>query len=925
MIYSLKIINRLILVLGLLFIYQIQSKGQLSTLKNNKYHVGFSYRGVSSFRALTDSADLFSEGDAWGSIQIKYRVNNEDWFYLFTNSTRFSKIDEQTIVYSDSLFDMALCMKRFYTLKEDGLHLRIELTNTSIREIELGDIVLPVKWNSPERNQDKATPKHIFERTFIQKQSISLNSSFLTFSKPSGIGEFYLMTTGKQTPLEFFDYSNHTSNIYIHSGATAPQIEGNWRLPHTTQILAPVGTKGNSISYEFVLTSASKYEDLRNTLCKGGLLDVRAVPGYTVPQDLSVKVAIRLKGTIDSLWAEFPHQTSIKSIGQGPNGAHLFEIKFNRLGENMVHVYYNEGEHSILEFFSTEPIETLIKKRSSFIVNHQQHKQPGKWWDGLYSVYDMKQQKLRGPEDTDGFDGWWAYVIACDDPILGKAPFVAAKNAVYPDSAEIASLEYHIKNFVWGKLQRSADEKPYPYAVYGVPNWHVSRDSSLHAMIFPNDFREMQIWRAYDYPHIIKLYYHMYEIAKTSPEFTHYLDAEGYLERAYQTAVAYYSYPYSVWSWFDTYKWGIYNEKVILDVIAELERNQRKKEADNLRIEWEKKAKYFIYDDEYPFRSEHSFDRTAFESSFALAKYAVENPMKPDKKLWYDKNKKRWYSHPKVSMNDAIHFMDKQHYAGLSVRGWLMPKYYLAGADCASAEHTHEMSYMSMMGGWSVLEYGLYYSNNSDWIELGYNSYLSSWALMNTGNQGSDYGYWFPGKENDGATGWAFMSAKSGQTWLQKKEQRGVWHYDGEIDLGYGAAFKTARTIVVQDSVFGLHAYGGELAKVGSTLKVIPKDGVRQQFSYLLGKYRYHLALKQDGFAKEAPVVISSKGKKLTFILENRELNLNHTTLLEIRSEKNIPKQVIADGKKLPIQKSKMGWEVEIPSKEMNQEVNILF
>ncbi|MCW3788933.1 DUF5695 domain-containing protein [Plebeiibacterium sediminum] len=925
MIYQHKIIYNIILILGFLFIPNIQSKGQLSSLKNNKYQVAFSYRGVSSFKAISDSADLFTEGDAWGSIHVKYRVNNEDWFNLFINSTRFSKIDEQTVLYTDSLFDMALCMKRFYTLKEDGLHLRVELTNTSKREIELGDVVVPVKWNSPDRNQDKATPKHIFEKTFIQKQNISLNASFLTFSKPAGTGEFYLMTTGEHTPLEFFDYSNHTSNLYIHSGATAPEIEGNWRLPHSTQKLAPAGKNGSSITYQFLLTSVSKYEDLRSAVYNSGLLDVRAAPGYTVPQDLSVKVAIRLNGTIDSLKAEYPNQTIIRSIGKGPNGAHLFEIDFDRLGENMVRVYYNGSEQSILEFFSTEPIETLIKKRSAFIVNHQQHKQPGKWWDGLYSVYDMKQKKLRGPEDTDGFDGWWAYVIACDDPILGKAPFVAAKNAVYPDSTEIASLEYHIKNFVWGKLQRSDEEKPYPYAVYGVPNWHVSRDSLLHSMIFPNDFRAMQIWRAYDYPHIIKLYYHMYEIAQSSPELMHDLDADGYLERAYQTAVAYYTYPYEVWSWFDTYKWGIYNEKVILDVITALEKNQRQKDADYLRSEWEKKAKYFIYDDEYPFRSEHSFDRTAFESSFALAKYAVENPMKPDQNLWYDKNKIIWYSHPEVSTQDAKEFMDKQHYAGLSVRGWLMPKYYLAGADCASAKHTHEMSYMSMMGGWSVLEYGLYYSNNTDWLELGYNSYLSSWSLMNTGNKDSDYGYWFPGKENDGATGWAFMSAKSGQTWLQKNEQRGVWHYDGEIDLGYGAAFNTARTIVVQDSVFGLHAYGGTLTKDGSELKVIPKDGVRQQFSYVLGKYRYHLALKQDGFAKDVPVIISSKGEKLKFVLENREVNLNHTTLLKIRSEKNMPKKVITVGKELSIHKTQTGWEVNIPVKANNQEVSIQF
>ena len=83
-----------------------------------------------------------------------------------------------------------------------------------------------------------------------------------------------------------------------------------------------------------------------------------------------------------------------------------------------------------------------------------------------------------------------------------------------------------------------------------------------------------------------------YEIAKEVPQLTNYLDANEYLERAFQTAVAYYKYPYEIWSWFDTYKWGIYNEQVILDVITELDKNGKNSDAEYLRKEWEKKAKY---------------------------------------------------------------------------------------------------------------------------------------------------------------------------------------------------------------------------------------------------------------------------------------------------------------------------------------------
>jgi len=80
-------------------------------------------------------------------------------------------------------------------------------------------------------------------------------------------------------------------------------------------------------------------------------------------------------------------------------------------------------------------------------------------------------------------------------------------------------------------------------------------------------------------------------------------------------------------------------------------------------------VKYFVYDDKYPFRSEYALDRTAFESSYALAKYGATTDMAPDRDLWFDKGKQKWYSHPVVRREDSRAFMDRQLKAGLAVRG----------------------------------------------------------------------------------------------------------------------------------------------------------------------------------------------------------------------------------------------------------------
>ena len=57
-------------------------------------------------------------------------------------------------------------------------------------------------------------------------------------------------------------------------------------------------------------------------------------------------------------------------------------MKFSRLGENMLKVRYGNGQWSTLEFFVTEPLETVIQKRAAFLVSHHQHTDPAKWYVG---------------------------------------------------------------------------------------------------------------------------------------------------------------------------------------------------------------------------------------------------------------------------------------------------------------------------------------------------------------------------------------------------------------------------------------------------------------------------------------------------------------------------------------------------------------
>jgi hypothetical protein len=862
---------------------QLKSTDSLH-LENNAISCLISDKGITSISSPQDPYRANVVKGLWTRPSLTYQILDGDWLDLFSDTNRIIINNDSSISIVDYQPGMPQKMETKYSLNAAGVDMDIIIESMMKWSFNIGDLSISLPAITP----NGSTPEQIFEESYTTHEYISGNGSFIYYSRPSGQPPFLMVLPKEGTSLEY----NEGSKYFIHSYLSGAKVKsGTWRQEHTSQMIGPAGSNNGKIKYGFKLRWVESYEEMRQLLFEEGLLDIRVVPGMSVPSDLTAQFSLHTKNPIDSIISEFPAETEIAFLGEKLPHHLVYSVKFKRLGENMLTVYYNSGQKTYLEFFSTEPMETLIKKRASFIVNNQQHRDTTKWYNGLFSVYDMGNGILRSPDDTDGFDHWWGYVLAGDDPALSKAPYVAAKNVYFPVEKEIEAVEYYIENFVWDKLQRTDTDDPYPYGIYGVPNWKVARDIDARAGMRSRQLDRMQVWRSYDYPHIFMLYYHMYQIAKMYPDKVKYLDADSYLERAFMTAKGFFLYPYEIWGeYYKAYEIGCYNELVIEDIIAALEENGRQTDADWLRGEYEKKVKFFIYDNKYPYSSEYSFDRTAFESSYAFAKYGALTNMASDSNLWYDKTRTKWYSHPIVSPEDARSFMKKQQDAGLTVRGWLETKYYQLGAD-------NSMSYMAKMGGWSILDFGKHFAEKPyQWLQLGYASYLSSWSLMNTGTPESNYGFWAPGKNNDGAMGWAFMKAKHGRAWIRKEYDRGAWMYDGEADLGNGAAIRIAETILTDDPLFGWIVYGGSLRINRKGFNVILKDGLRNRFSLITKNNRLSIQLNRDGFERDSELLVDNAQEAFTFHIENR-VGDSHKTRLNIAVNKSRNITVKQDGK----------------------------
>ncbi|HKD91133.1 MAG TPA: DUF5695 domain-containing protein [Terriglobales bacterium] len=806
-----------------------------------QFRVAFDKAGITSLKYNGDryDTDYIADDATLGHVRIRYKMGDTEWRQFSTEDPKSKyqrlpddrsrrALEQLAVVYNPQQwirneYYADLEVTERFRAEADALYWTIFIRNPTHKPIELGDVFLPLPFDTNKRWDKEIT----YTKRVVQHQYISGHGSFLYWMRPNGEGPYLVMTPVSICPL--FEPTRSEMNfapakleyadrggVYILSGRRAEEDKargGNWRQPQTTHTLTPTNSQRDGITYAFKFRWAKDYDGVRDVLFQEGLLDVNVVPGMTIPIDMDARVAIRTTSTIQTVEPEFPSQTQIQPTGSAEPKTTIYKVRFSRLGENKLTVHFGKDQYSVLEFFVTEPLSTLIKKRSAFLVSHQQHRDPSKWYNGLFSEWDMRGKVLRGPDDKDGLAD---YILASDDPALSKAPYVAAKNVDYPDAAEIAAVEYYLENFVWGKLQMTTEE-PYPYAVYGIDNWKINREST------PSDRYGWadHVWRAYDYPHMVLLYWSMYQIANRYPDLVHYLDASGYLQRAYGTARAFYTYPLQFAQW-SANEVGNYNELVISSLIDELDRVGRHDQAAVLRKGWEAKVEYFINQQPDLFYSEYPFDPTGFESTGAFAHYALQQVKSPSHSL-------------KVSDSAAERFTAEQLACNMATRGWLEPNYWQLGVEGS-------MRYMSQMGGWSILDYALNYAKEPwPYLRLGYASLLSSWALMNTGTPESNYGFWYPGKENDGGAGSAYVPQAFGRTWFGKEQPRGAWQYSGEIDLGFAAALRTAAVIVADDPIFGRIALGGRLERSTNRTAVIPKDGIGKKFQFIGHQSRFHL------------------------------------------------------------------------------------
>ncbi|WP_207080580.1 DUF5695 domain-containing protein [Novosphingobium sp. KA1] len=786
---------------------QVRQVSETLAIPGGRFIVGWDKGRITSLRDASGrlSGDVLKAGARLGNLCGVWRAQGGAWS-RFDTAGMSGAIEALPGQGAEIQYPLAKGVSLSCRLLLDGecLKVLVRIENATAAPVEFGDVALPLPINRiDDTNKD---PDALLKHSFIAGQSSHVFWRHKDVSKP-----WLAMLPEKGSSLEYWDAPKDSSDlyrVYFHAAAQVAAVRkagSRWRLP-ASSLIVPAG-ESREMGVRFLLVDGQ--DAMRRAIADHGLLDVEVVPGMTVPVGSEVRLSFGSRVPVEALIAEHGAETRIAAAGQRAN-RQVYVLRFERLGENHITVRQADGGITTLEFFVTQAVETMIAKRGAFIAAHR-HSDPAAWYNGLLAEWNMETQTLLGPDNYDRITGWRIYEVTCDDPGLSKPAFLAAKNAEFPVQAEIDALDDYVEHFVWGGLQRSTAESQ-AYGIYGIPDWHRNRTSSD-----PGPRGQMHIWRVYDYPHIAVMYFSLYRIARDHPDVRTRLSAATYLERAFGTARAMFVIPRQVADW-DANSIGYYNELVIPDVIDALRREGRKDEAQELAALWEAKVHHFVNEVSDLYVSEYAFDSTGFESTQAIARYAMDRPERfaPDKVRAFNR---------------------AQMEANLFCRGWLQPSYYYLGSDYrASAGDAYTLSYMAQMGGWAILDHALHdVDDPRPLLRLGHAAALSSWALLNSGTPDSGYGYWYPGAANDGGAGGGFEPAALGETWLNQPHRHGSWYYACEIDLGFCGALRAARTTLVDDDLFGRIAMGGEWREEQGRLLVSPRDGVRRRFHARLG------------------------------------------------------------------------------------------
>ena len=328
---------------------------KLNTLFNDYFNIGFNSKGLKSIVNPSDvnAMDFILQDDnnyinyekvfrEIGQFNLLYSINGKINTF---DSKSTSKFDKNNISITNVNEDIEL--KESFSLVDDYMRWDINVKNKTDHDLILLDFQLPLCFNTAYARAWQET----YLRRGIRHSFVAGNGSFIFLNKAGGDPPFLLMMPTSGTSVDCFDVeTTHDAgrfegiySIYLH--ANNKNQDKKWRLPTPNKVI----NGGDSHSYGFVFKWVKNHEQIRECLYLNNLIDVRIMPGMTVPIGLECKIYLRTKLKEISLKSEFENETKIDEI-ESELDNYLFSVSFQKLGENLITIVDKNGFRSYLQF-----------------------------------------------------------------------------------------------------------------------------------------------------------------------------------------------------------------------------------------------------------------------------------------------------------------------------------------------------------------------------------------------------------------------------------------------------------------------------------------------------------------------------------------------------------------------------------------------
>ncbi len=808
-------------------------------------------------KTVTPEQDTYDH--QWmGELLFTYRLDGGEWRKASTNQSddvRQIQQSGQTVKVTYEHSKQAEGIRDFrlietYAIKPDGsLGWTIHIDNTSGKKLEIGDYGIPMPFNEQWNYGDE-----IYETRVVTHSFVGGNSSYITASRPSGLGPYLLFMPDANTgaKLEYQDrwrIEEHPGSkwawnpaneekwieglnvFYPHSAVIRSTNRGY--LPHTSLVLNP---EANS-NYGFTFAAVQNEQQMKQKLYEHGLIDMTAVPGMIVPTNQPIQFDLHTNQSIRSVRDDRSQMIALDHVLSGDH--HIYRWQLDRIGPQNVTIQYGDGKSTVMQFYGIDPVEKAVAAHANFMVDHMQWNVPGDMRDKIFDDWMMNTKQKRNAFNGNVFDtpepwGWgWG-----DDWGLTHALFLAEHNRIQPVARQVQALDDYLETGVWNTLTKD------------------HHDDDLVPNFLTADPRATLTDRGYAYPHVYNTYFEMYQIARDDPGLIAYKhDPDTYLLRAYHIMKALYDGPvnYSLAT-------GLMGGQTTPELIRSLDREGYVKEADDIRDKMQRKYMNFS-NKKYPYGSEYSYDNTGEEEIYTLARVKWQTGQDTDK---------------------ALNMMSEINSKTRASRGQMPVWYYYADPVTNTGENWFNFQYTTSLAGYAMDDWIREHlaaqnpATAAEQLRLAYASKLANISAINSGQMSSD-------PANIGAASWTYQAEKGNQGTngtgggSDVPLMNGWRSMTGEADLGLFGALRILSADVANDPIFGLIGYGAEVKDTGTSYNIKPTDGVYRKLHVL--PLNFSMELQQDQYTGAS---LSKDKRQLCLHMKNTFPTGTHSTAIDL-------------------------------------------